>query len=695
MKSHSPKSKRLPWWRTAGIILAGGWHPYTGRLRNRIPEETIEEDYEWEFTEAHIKRLKSLGVTLLVGQFDRGLSDADQAEDVARAVRQAALCRKHGIRHGCYMANTVYYESVLKESPECEDWVTQTCEGAKSYYGGEQTWRWMCCINSPGWRARIKRQIDRAITVVKTDLLHFDNLGQSLEPESCHCKYCREKFREFLSARYPDARAQKRRFGFAGLEAMRPPVFFARFSPPWSLDRIQSPLLQEWIDFRTACVTDYIADMAAYARGLNPAICVDSNGQAIHGNNKALTQGRGDNEAQAAHVDMLWEENPDLRPDDEPGAILPTMRAFRTMLFARRLEKPVITSYHDEEGLAFNMTFAGQPGINMHWGYAEPGRAALKPHQPGVKDLLDHYRRHVALYTPCRSAARVAVWRNPKSLAYVSFATHLSACVMEQMLFNRRIPFSIVQDGFISEAGLRAFDLMILPDVEFVSDAQAAALTRFVERGGRLLVTERSGMYTAAPRIRRTPAFAPLFAKGLRAASGRLQETANLDEFKQFSMAESGGAAAVARVGKGRVAYLPVLHYVHGPRTFKSGYNVHYDGIDSRYWKEPHNAREILSTLEGLYPALYPVKVDALPELRLDYLETAGGTRCVSLLRGGPLDGPRDVTLSVRSAKAPRAAALHLPGAKRSAPLSWKKNDGYFDALLHGVCRHAVVEYRV
>jgi len=683
-----------PWWRTDGLLVAGGWHPLAGRIRNRIPEEAIEEDYEWEYTEEHILRLKELGVTLLVGQFDRGLSDADQAEEVARAARQAALCHKHGIRHGCYMPNTIYYESVLKESPECEDWAVKTHEGRKTHYGGEQTWRWMACLNSPGWRARMKRQIERAIRVVKTDLLHFDNLGQSLEPESCHCEYCQEAFRRFLLRRYPDARSQKRRFGLSGLETFRIPNFFMRFSPPWSLDRIQSPLLQEWIDFRTAVVTDYIADLSSHARKLNPGVCVDSNGQAIHGNNKALTQGRGDNEGQAAHVDVMWEENPDLRPDDDRRAIYPATRSMRTMLFARRLEKPVITGFRDEEELAYNMTFAGQPGINMHWGYAEPGRRPLKPHQPGVKALLDHYRRNTALYTPCRPASRVAVWRNPKSLAYVCFDTHLSACVMEHVLFTRRVPFSIVQDGFINDEGLRGFDLVILPDVEFVTDEQVEALGRFVERGGGLLLTERTGAYTGEPRVRRAPAFAGMFGGGLRSARGRLKESGDIDESKQFAFQDGRGAPAFARVGKGRAAYLPAISYVHGPRAFRSGYNVHYDGIDSRYWKEPYNAGEIVSVLEWLCPGLYPVKAHGAPELRLDYLETADRVRSVPLVRLGALDGPRDVPFWVQGRAAPAEGALHVPESAGPVALEWVRCGGGFETILPGILRHAVVRYR-
>lgn len=686
-----PESHPDHWISTRGLSVAGGWHPLAARIRNRIPEEDIEAEFAWEFTAEHIRRLKTLGITLLVGAFDRGLGETDQKEMHVLARKQCTLCHRHGLKHGVYLANTIYYESMLKDAPDCETWAVRTAEGRKAFYGGEQTWRWTACLNSPGWRARMKREIEIAINMVHTDLLHFDNLGTSLEPEGCHCEHCQSAFRRFLANKYPTASAQRRRFGFTGFDTFRIPEWFLRFSPPWTLDRIQNPLLQDYISFKTATVTDYITELATFARQLRPDIAIDSNGQAIHGNNKALTQGRGDNEGQAAFSNFIWEENPDYRADDDPRAITPSTRAFRTMLFARKLGKPVVTSYRNEEELAFNLTFSGHPGINMNWGYAEPGRQPLNPAEPGVTELLALFRSQTALYTTARPAARVAVWRNQQSLALVSTSTHLSACVMEQLLFNQRIPFSIVQDSFITPTGLRDFDLVIVPDVEFVSDAQVRALEAFVQRGGGLLVTERSGQYNTEPRIRRIPAFAPLFTGGIRAVSGRLQESGVLDEFKQFSMQEGGGSPASAILGHGRISYLPTIRYIHQPHTFKSGYNVHYDGIDSRYWKEPHNAADILAMLNWLCPQLRPVSVNGATEARLDWLFLPGGGHVLSIFRGGKLTTPCDLHVTLPGRRTPRRSTLHTPEQPAGIPITWNTRSGHSDTLLRGIRRHALL----
>ncbi len=692
MSQNDTSSTSAPWWQTDGLVIAGGWHPLAARIRRGIPSETVEADYAWEYTEEHIQRLKQLGVTLLLGQFDRGFGESDQAEEQERARQQAALCHQHGIRHGAYLANTVYFESMLKDHPECEEWVVQTHDNRRVHYGGLQTFRWVACFNSPGWRLRMKRVIEQAIRVVQTDLLHFDNLAVWPEPDSCHCAHCQKAFRAFLASRYPDAESQKRRFGITGFETFRAPNFYLRFTPPWDVDRIDNPLMQEWIEFRQWTVTEYIRELAAYARGLNPDICIDSNGQSIFGFNQALVHGI-DPEAQAAHVDFVFDENPDVRPDDEPGAADPASSRMRGAMFFRRTGKPCVSAYRDEAELAFNLAFRGHPGINARWGYSEPGRAPLQEAPPGVADLLSQFRRHRELYVGARSVARVGVWRSRKSLAFVSTDTHLSAAVLEQLLFVNRIPFSIVMDGCVEHDDLSAFDLLILPDVEFVSAAQVARLTAYVAAGGSLLITERSGIYTGEPRKRAEPVFALLFADPVAGASLSGEEALTFDPNRQFAACFTPGQPAAAVYGKGRVAYLPALDYVHRPRAFRSGYNVHYDGIDSRYWKEPRNRTEILEAIEWLAPSARVVQADASPELRLDLLRLADDRFAIPLLRTGPITAPREVPLRLLTRRPPGQAMLYAPGLDAPVDITWSVRGNRAEAFLPGIRRHGVLVF--
>jgi hypothetical protein len=685
------KRKDESWWKDEGIFCVGGWHPLSGRIRrNANCLENEEELFDWEYSEERIARVKGLGANLVLSQFDRGLGDSDQVEAQEKAKELAELCHAQGIRHGSYMANTVYFESMLKEHPECEDWVVRTYDNRFVHYGGEQTFRWVACFNSPGWRERMKAQIAKAVNHVKTDLLHFDNLAVWPEPDSCHCSYCQVGFRKFLFERYPTAELQRKRFGFTGFDTFRAPNFYLRFSNPWDFDRFTNPLMQDWIDFRCWTVTDYIREMAGFARSLNPGIAIDSNGQSVWGGNQALLHGINQTQ-QLQHVDIVCEENPDWRNDEDPDASPKVAHKFRGMNLARKLGKNVLTSFKDEESLAFNLCFTGNPGINMNWGYAEPKKAELNPAQPGVSELLQHFKEHKNLYCHVSPMARIHIWRSQRSLAYICFDTHLSACVIENMLFKRRIPFSIIQDEQLNAKGLASCDLLILPDVEYISDEQAAALTAFVSNGGSLLVTEKSGTYDGTGRKRTGSAFSSIFNGGTL-DGGEESETGNFDPNKQTELKSGCAISKNSLFGKGRCAYLSGIDYKYRPRHFESNQNVHYDSIDSRYWKDPYNVDEILSLIEWLKPDFQPLKIVGHPEVRLDWVRFADGSEGCQIMRCGALSGPADLRLMLAAGGAPKGGELFTP-ERCAVPLSWQKHGEGFETVLPSVARLAVVKY--
>ena len=681
-----------PWWKRDGIIKGGGWHPLAGRLRANFGKENEEEDYLWEYSEEHMKRMKELGMTTLVGQFDRGLGPSDQKEEQDRAKELAALCHKYGLKHGCYMANTVYYESMLKDEPECEDWVVKTHDGRMVHYGGEQSWRWVACFNSPGWRARMRREIDTAIHHVNTDLLHFDNLAVWPEPDSCHCEYCQKAFSEYLIKRYPDAESQRRRFGFPGLEAMCAPNWYLRFFEPWDADRIANPLMRDWIDFRCWTVTDYLSEMVNYARKVDPEIAIDCNSQDVWGTNQVLIHGiRQDHQLHL--VDIMCIENPDVKPE-ETRPVMRTIHKMRGMNLARRMGKPVFTAYRSEEQLAWNMAMSGSPGINAHWGYAEPGKAMLNPPQPGVAEMLAHFRRHRELYVDVAPAARTGVWHNHESLAYFSFDTKHSVMIMEQLLFERRVPFSILTDSFISKSGLKDYDLLILPNVKFISDEKVEVIKDFVRRGGSALFTEHCASFNGEQRMRCANPLLELFAGRLKCSDQRVEEVGTFDPNAQFRVAKgSQGAPMYSEYGKGRVVYLPEIDFVHPPRSLPGGgYNVHFQGCDSRYWVLPKNQQEIMDAVQWLYPDCLPVRVYGAPELFLDYILLPDGSKAAQLIRTGEIEAMA-IRAAIAGRREPANSRLYLPEADKPLKLSWQKRGEYWETVIPGMHRHAVIRW--
>jgi hypothetical protein len=102
------------------------------------------------------------------------------------------------------------------------------------------------------------------------------------------------------------------------------------------------------------------------------------------------------------------------------------------------------------------------------------------------------------------------VWRGTTTNGFIRHQPVWEACAVEQMLFERHVPFNILLDGVL-EKFLETGRVLILPGTACVSDAQVTAITAFVERGGNLLLLSTAGTRDERTRLRRKYAFEHLF----------------------------------------------------------------------------------------------------------------------------------------------------------------------------------------
>jgi hypothetical protein len=220
--------------------------------------------------------------------------------------------------------------------------------------------------------------------------------------------------------------------------------------------------------------------------------------------------------------------------------------------------------------------------------------------------------------------------------------------IIEQLLFNRKIPFTIVSDSEIDSC-----DLLIVPNVEYLSNAAEKKIVEMVRSGKSVLITGKSGRFNATGRKRSKPAFSELF--GFQHQEILEQETAVFDPAVQFHeplCPES--SSTYAEFGKGRAVLLPLLRYRHNPGEFVSNYNIHYNGIDSRYWKEPYNAEEVIDALNWLCPEITEIKVFGGEKVYIEVLPEC----CVIFRADG--NTPVDLRLRIPGAK---ECQLFLPEA--------------------------------
>ncbi len=151
--------------------------------------------------------------------------------------------------------------------------------------------------------------------------------------------------------------------------------------------------------------------------------------------------------------------------------------------------------------------------------------------------------READLYDPVlRPYANVAVWYSQSTVDYrdrglweTSDRTDAFYGALS-LLLESHIPFEVLSERQLER--LADFDVLILPQVEALSDAQAEALRAWVQEGGRLLVTgEEASLYDERGNRRTDYALADLFG---------------------VTVDEADWQIYVRQTGAGRVLYTPM-----------------------------------------------------------------------------------------------------------------------------------------
>ena len=135
---------------------------------------------------------------------------------------------------------------------------------------------------------------------------------------------------------------------------------------------------------------------------------------------------------------------------------------------------------------------------------------------PAVERIYDWHYRHERYLRNEAPLARVALLHSEQTAAYHAGVAqgdrhedHMLG--MYHALVESRVPFELVHEAFLTPDRLDQFKLLILADSAALSDAQCAAIRRYVDGGGSLLATFASSLYDEAGRQRRDFGLADLF----------------------------------------------------------------------------------------------------------------------------------------------------------------------------------------
>jgi len=560
----APKPVGIPtpsWLQDEPLIIVGNWDSMPIFRRRVGGNATFQEDqYRKEQTEETVRKLKDLGVTMAVIHFYKGFGLAAEKEHIDDARKLAALLHKYSIRVGVYIGSTVAYETFLAEQPDAEEWFVPDYLGRPVFYD-DQTYRKRVYFMHPGYRAYMKRVLRLAVEELKVDEIDFDNTSMQAQPPIFLHSLAIQDFRKFLQTRYTPE-VLTRRFGFSEMRFILPP----RYDRP--LTAINDPLFQEWADFRCHQLESYYAEMAEFIRGLNPNVGIATNPHSgISGRNTVWDQGV-DYPGLLRSMDIVWTEEGNEAGISAEGILISKIRTYK---MATTLQKRVLTytgggrggKLQMAESMAYNRQGLGMVGGGLA-GYDFP---------QDQRKYVQYFLRNFADYRGLDNIADVAVLQSHTSMGFNNDLPWQSAMLLEQVLIQANIPFDIIFDDNL-RGGLGRYKVLALPDQECLSDEQAGLIREFVHRGGGLIATERSSLYTEWRERRRDFALKDL-----------LHVTA--PEWRETRIPEVilPGAPVRSEVGRGRVVYIPEIK----PALPKPP----SEPMISTYWKLPVNWLEI------------------------------------------------------------------------------------------------------
>ncbi len=167
--------------------------------------------------------------------------------------------------------------------------------------------------------------------------------------------------------------------------------------------------------------------------------------------------------------------------------------------------------------------------IWYHWLGLEQGFKEDRRWQAPGRDFLAWHAKNDAHFHNKRSLASVAVVVSPLSVnqykaPYTEDRTdHLEGTYAA--LVEARIPFDFVHEQDLTLERLAQYPVLILSNMALMSDAQAATIRQYVERGGSVLATFQTGLFDEAGNARKNFALGELFGIDKAGEASRADET--------------------------------------------------------------------------------------------------------------------------------------------------------------------------
>ena len=573
------------------LRINGNWEPKMF-LKRRGDGTSVDIDSMWEHihSDAYIKHLQEIGANVSHIHFHKGYGLEAEADSIYEAKLWAEKLHKAGIKVGVYIGSTFFMETFNHLDRD-----KMLVKNEVSGWNAAQYFRKHWCYNSSVAINYFKEVIRVAIEDVKADILHFDAAFASKIDQLCHCEYCLEGFKKFITEEIPE---------IADIAGFNDPLLL---SPPpcgnreylASVNELNEPGIIAWTLFHAQAGFDALDAVCKYSRSIKDDILIFYNGCQLAGNTR---YSRPDMALEKLSlVDMSCTEDSNENPVYTTDSGIPVSR-FRAYKAGYRSQTGIcyytVTNGEDNklmlaEAAAFNYNSLGFIETAMQQNH--------KLEDPGDIKFINHLIDHESSFIEQTQWHNVAVLRHHESMLLNQFPCSLTPYIVEQFLFEEHIPFSIINSNDITKEKLADFAVLILPDSKSLSDYEISVIENFVANGGHLISIGNSGTATNLNQFRSEWGLSKIFncKKSPFIPVMKYDEVA-VSTAESAQLKTSSQDNIVAEYGRGKATHIPSLEFdlpdnASTLNTF-GGFKWYYHP----YWKPAKNIHDLLSALKSM-----------------------------------------------------------------------------------------------
>lgn len=514
------------------VFGAGSHEPILHRIRTGHASASEWQRWERESTSENLDILQEVGVSRILVACTKGFGFEVEKPLIERAARMRDECAKRGMQCDIYVQGLpVYYETFLLERPEADTWMARQQNGDFYPWGGQTFRRWMDPY-AEEFLEYEKTLIRHAVLTVKPATVFLDN---TVPPGVSYTARSVEAFRNYLREKFAD-QDPIRLFGIPSYDKVDLPHFDPVYWPADAYRIVKDPLLQEvcyWQahTFNRWCseIGQAVKDVQPDARFVIPCGCdtlrtnvlmhpgIDYH-LAIHAADLTTQEESGWrprvflNQGPSQHRAIQDGRNPDAQEAPPSVSVRVSTDARWTKILGNYGRKAgfgfwgEFAQVDQEIAAAHGFTFAGNA-----FDFGTIGPLAGHPHMAdNIKPLADWAAKHLDLLDGRDERFCAAgVWRSTATNGFVRHTPVWACCALEQMLFEKHLPFTILLDQNLENwlIGRRA---LFLPMSSCVSDEQAAQIADFVRNGGGLILIGDAGTRDERTRVRQRHAFADM-----------------------------------------------------------------------------------------------------------------------------------------------------------------------------------------